>query len=138
MAVAVEYADPEPNGLAAIVGGLIEANVAAHPELERSVAKGGTYAIVAPDVGVAVSIRLAPGRVTIRNGVVGRPDVRVTTDSETLVGLSSVPLRLGLPDVLTKAGREIDRKLLKGTLKVKGLVLHAAKLARLNRLLSVV
>jgi hypothetical protein len=138
MAVQVQYADPEPNGLATIVGGLIEANVMAHPELERSVAKGGTYGIEAPDVGVAVTIGLAPGIVTIRNGVVGRPQVRITTDSETLVGLSSVPLRLGLPDVMTKEGREVNRKLLKGTLKVDGLVLHAVKLARLNRLLSVV
>jgi hypothetical protein len=138
MAVSVEYPDAEPNGLATMVGGLIEANAAAHPELEQLVAKGGTYAIEAPDAGVAVSIRLAPGKVTVRNGVVGRPQVGITTDSETLVGLSSVPLRLGLPDVMTKAGREVNRKLLRGTLKVRGLVLHPAKLARLNRLLSVV
>jgi hypothetical protein len=30
----VEYVDEEPNGLAAILGGLIEANLAQHPERE--------------------------------------------------------------------------------------------------------
>jgi hypothetical protein len=138
MAITVEYPDKEPNGLAAMLGGLIEGNVAAHPELETLLSRPATYAIVAPDADVAVSIRLAPGRVTVRNGVVGRPDVRVTTDSETLVGLSSVPLKFGLPDLMTKAGREVNRKLLKGKLKVKGLLLHPGKLGRLNRLLSVV
>ena len=72
------------------------------------------------------------------HGVVGRPDVKVTTDSETLMGLSSVPLKFGLPDVMSKAGREVNRKLLEGKLKVKGLLLHPVKLGRLNKLLSVV
>jgi hypothetical protein len=137
-AVAVEYPDPEPNGLAAMLGALIEGNVAAHPELAELLSRPATYAIVAPDVDVAVSIRLAGGKVTVRNGVIGRPDVKVTTDSETLMGLSSVPLRFGLPDVMTKAGREVNRKLLGGKVKVKGLLLHPVKLRRLNKLLSVV
>jgi hypothetical protein len=137
-AVMVVYPDSEPNGLAAMIGALIEGNVAAHPELVNRLTRPATYAIVAPDVDVAVSIRLARGTVTVRNGVVGRPDVKVTADSETLMGLSSVPLKFGLPDVMTKAGREINRKLLGGKLKVKGLLLHPVKLGRLNKLLSVV
>jgi hypothetical protein len=75
--------------------------------------------------------------VAVRNGVVGRPHIVVTSDSETLIGLSSVPLKFGLPDAMTKAGREVNRKLLKGLLKVKGLFLHPGKLARLNKLLAV-
>jgi hypothetical protein len=134
----VEYPDPEPNGLASMLGGLIEGNLAAHPERQKLLARRATYSIAAPDVDVAISIRLTPGKVTVRNGVVGRPDVQVITDSETLVGLSSVPLKFGLPDVMTKEGREVNKKLLRGRLKVKGLWLHPGKLARLNKLLSVV
>ena len=133
----VEYRDDEPNGLASMLGGLIEANLAAHPERGKLLAKTATYAIVATDADVAVSIRLGAGRVAVRNGVVGRPHIFVTTDSETLIGLSSVPLKFGLPDAMTKAGREVNRKLLKGQLKVKGLFLHPGKLARLNKLLAV-
>jgi hypothetical protein len=62
----------------------------------------------------------------------------VETDAETLVGLSSVPLRFGLPDVTTKEGREVNRKLLKRRLRVRGLLVHPGRLARLNKLLSVV
>jgi hypothetical protein len=133
----VHYADTEPNGMATMLGGLIEANLAAHPEREKLLAKPATYAIVAPDVHVAVSIRLGAGRVVVRNGAVARPDLRVRANAENLIGLSSVPLRFGLPDAMTKEGRAVNRNLLKGELKVKGLVSHPVKLARLNRLMSV-
>ena len=137
MAASVQFQGGEPNGLAAMLGAIIEGNLAAHPELERLLATPATYAIVAPDVDVAVSIRLSPGTVAVRNGVVGRPNVVVTADSETLVGISAVPLAFGLPDPRTKEGREVNRKLLKRQLRVKGLVRHPGKLARLNKLLTV-
>ena len=91
----------------------------------------------APDAAVSVSIRLAPHEVTVRNGLSGRPDVAIETGSENLIGLSSVPLRFGLPDLTKKEGRAVNRKLLSGELKVRGLFRHPRKLARLNKLLSV-
>jgi hypothetical protein len=135
--VNVRYWDSEPNGLAAMIGGLIQGNLDAHPERMALLSSPATYAIVAPDVDVAVSIRLKDGSVTVRNGVVGRPDIVITADSDALLGLSSVPLRFGLPDATTNEGREVTAKLLKGELKVKGMLIHPLKLARLNRLLSV-
>jgi hypothetical protein len=135
--VTVEYPDAEPNGLAAMLGGILEGNLAAHPDRERLLSNVATYGIRAPDVGVEVSIRLAPGKITVRNGIVGAPQILVETDADTLVGLSSVPLKFGLPDIATKEGREVNRKLLRGRLKVKGLFRHPGKLARLNKLLSV-
>ena len=137
MTVTVEYPDTEPNGLASMLGGIMEGNLASNPERERLLSDVSTYGIRAPDVDVAVSIRLAPGKITVRNGIVGKPDILVQADSETLVALSSVPLKFGLPDIGTKEGREINKKLLKGQLKVKGLLLHPRKLATLNKLLTV-
>ncbi len=137
MSAEVEYLDAEPNGLASMLGGLIEGNLKAHPEREALLSKGATYSIVAPDVGVAVSLRFSPGKVQVRNDEVAKPNVRVETDSETLIGLSSVPLKFGLPDAMTKEGREVNKKLMKRQLKVKGLLSHPGKLARLNKLLAV-
>ncbi len=133
----VRYWDEEPNGLASMIGGLIQGNLDAHPERTALLSSPATYAIVAPDVDVAVSIRLADGGVTVRNGLVGRPNIVITADSEALLGLSSVPLRFGLPDAMTKEGREVTKHLFTGQLKVKGLLMHPLKLARLNKLLSV-
>jgi hypothetical protein len=135
--VNVQYPDPVPNGLSTMMGGLIEANLTAHPERAALIQKRATYAIVAPDVDVAVSIRLYRGTVTVRNGVVGRPNVVIRANSDDLMSLSAVPLRFGLPDLKTKEGRDVNRKLLKGQLQVKGMLRHPGKLARLNKLMSV-
>jgi hypothetical protein len=136
VAVRVEYLDGEPNGLAAMIGGLIEANLEAHPE-RAALLRPALVGIVAVDAGVALTLRLAPGRVTVGNGLSGRTQVVIRTDSETLADLTSVPLRFGFPDPATPAGREATRKLLKRRLKVQGLPRHPGIVSRLNRLLSV-
>ena len=137
MAGRVKFEGGDPDGLAAMLGAIIESNLTAHPEPEQLLLKPATYAIVAPDVDVAVSIGVSPEGVAVSNGVVGRPDVVITAESETLVGMTAVPLWFGLPDVRTREGRDVSRKLLLGRLRVKGLLRHPAKLARLNKLLKV-
>ncbi|MBI4259738.1 MAG: hypothetical protein HY658_04140 [Actinobacteria bacterium] len=137
MAATVVYTDEDPNGLAEMLGGLIEANLSQHPERERLL-RPATIGILAPDAEVGVTIRLAPGRVTMSNGLAGPPPhLLVRAPSETLIELSAVPLKLGLPDLLTSDGRAVNRKLLKGEIKVRGMYRHLGKLARFNKLLSV-
>jgi hypothetical protein len=132
----VEYLDSEPSGLASMIGGIIEGNLAAHPE-RAALLRPAVVGILATDAGVAITIRLAPKRITVANGLLGRPQVVVETDSETLAEMSSVPLRFGLPDAMTPEGRETTRKLMRRELRVHGLVRHPGIVSRLNRLLSV-
>jgi len=136
MVATVEYADAEPNGLAEMLGGLIQANLQQHPERE-SLLRPAVIGIMAPDAGVSISVLIAPEKVTIRNGEPPRAQLRVTADSTTLIELSSVPLRFGLPDSMTKQGREVNGKLFKGELKVRGMLAHLGALSRFNKLLSV-
>ena len=133
----VEYADAEPNGLAEMLGGLIQANLEQHPDRE-ALLRPAVIAIKAPDAEVSVTITVLPGKVTVHNGRQKTPaQLDVTSDSTTLIELSSVPLRFGLPDSMTKDGRAINLKLLKGEIKVKGMLTHLGTLARFNKLLSV-
>jgi hypothetical protein len=132
----VEYLDDEPNGLASMLGGLIEANLEQHPE-RAGLLRKADVGITAPDAEVAVTICLRPGRVTIRNGAPARADLLVTAPSSTLIELSSAPLRFGLPDSMTREGRAVNAKLFRGELKVKGMFAHLGALARFNKLLSV-
>jgi hypothetical protein len=132
----VSYTDEEPNGLATMLGGLIDANLQAHPERE-ALLKPSVIAVTAPDADVSVTLVMSSGRVEVSNGVKGRPDLAVRADSDTLIELSSVPLRFGLPDNMTKEGRAVTGKLMKGEIKVKGMYRAPGKLVRLNKLLSV-
>jgi len=132
----VDYVDEEPNGLATMLGGLIEANLEQHPERE-ALLKPAVIGITAPDAGVSLTLQIAPGRVGVANGLQGRPHLLVRADSDTLIELSSVPLRFGLPDSMTSEGRAVNAKLFKGVIKVKGMIRNLGRLARLNKLLSV-
>lgn len=133
----VRFLDPEPNGIAALLGALLEANVAAHPERRRYLSPPATYVVEASDVSVAATIRIAREGIRIQNGRMPEPDVAVEGTSAMLVGLSSVPVRLGLPDLTTADGRSVVRNLLARRMRVKGLLRHPGKLARLTKLLSV-
>jgi hypothetical protein len=136
--VNVAYADREPNGLAAMVGGLIEANLRQHPE-RRSLLRPAVVELVAADAGVSVRIALSPGQVSISNGSSrpDRPRVRVVADSDGLLLLSSAPLRFGLPDPMSSDGRAVLAKVLRRQVRISGLVAHPLTVARFARLLSV-
>ena len=134
----VVYADEEPNGLAAMVGGLIEANLRQHPE-RRSLLRPAVVELAAADAGVSVRIALSPGRVSVSSGSSrsARPGVRVLADSDSLLLLSSAPLRFGLPDPLARDGRRVLAKVLRREIRISGLVAHPLTVARFGRLLSV-
>lgn len=136
MRATVGYLDDEPNGLATMIGGLIEANLTAHPE-RASLLKPAVIGVMASDAEVACTLRIRPDRVEVRNDLAGHPDVVVRADTETLTELTTAPLRMGFPDAMTPEGRAVTRKLLTGGLKVRGLLSHPGRVARLNRLLSV-
>ncbi len=132
----MRYRD-EPSGLGGMLGGLIEANLAAHPDRARLLRPATVVALEATDIGESVTLRLARTGVVVARGLVGRPRVVVRAPAQTLVELSNVPLWLGLPDPRTPEGRAALRKLRTRQLRVSGMLRHPSVLSRLNRLLSV-
>lgn len=135
--VRVRYADAEPNGLATMVGGLIEANLAHHPQ-RVALLRPAVVELVARDADVGVRLRIDRREVEVSNAPSdGRADLRVVGDSLSLVELASTPLRLGLPDLLHPEGRVVIRKVVSGDLRIEGLLRHPLALSRLSRLLSV-
>lgn len=133
----VEYADEHPNGLATMVGGLIQANLDRHPE-RRSLLHPAVVELAAPDAEVAIGITLSPRRVVVSSGSPpGRRDIRVRADSTELVLLSSVPLRLGMPDPFSAGGRQAIGTVFSRRIRISGALRHPVTLTRLTRLLSV-
>jgi hypothetical protein len=59
----------------------------------------GNVAIVVEDAEVALTMSFQRGKLTVRDGIVGIPDVTVRGDADSVIGMSNVPLsrRLGIP-----------------------------------------
>lgn len=64
-------------------------------------------------------------------------DMTIATDAESLMELTNVPLRLGMPDQLTPKGRVVAGKLMRGDIKVDGLPKQLKLMIRLQRLFTV-
>jgi hypothetical protein len=134
--VTVEYADPEPNGLASMVGTLIEQNVEREPSRVRLL-RPGVATIVSSDADVGITLRTAPSRVLVANGTDSEADLRIEADSQTLLALTAAPLRFGLPDPFDRRGLAVLLDVLRRRVRIRGLVRHPRRLARLTTLLSV-
>lgn len=136
MNVSVRYPDGEPAGLAALVGGLLEANLRADPRRARLL-RPARVEISAPDAGASVRLAIEPGGVRVGGVPDGRADLRVVADSARLLELVGAPLRLGLPDPLHPQGRRVLGALARGEIRIAGLLRHPLLVLRLARLLSV-
>jgi hypothetical protein len=133
-------ASAEENGLALMVSGLILQNLQEHPSKRDDFARlRGRVAIVAEDAGVAMTLAFQGNMVTVSDGIVGVPAVTVRARSEDIVQLSLLELipRVGLPNPLGTATREIFLKSQQGHVRVYGALLHIPMVLRLTRLLSV-
>jgi hypothetical protein len=134
--VTIKVVGGEPSGLASMVADLIEQNLARDPTrtalLRRSVA-----VLDAPDADVTVFLRIERDGVRVGDGDVPDAHLRIRSDSGRLLDLTTAPLRAGLPDPLRPEGRAIVGDLLRGRIRIRGLLRHPLRLARLTKLLSV-
>jgi hypothetical protein len=134
--VTVVYADAEPSGLATMVGGLIDQNIERDPT-RRRLLRSTIASIAVPDAGVSITLRLRPDGIEVRDGADPAAHVAIVADSDRLVALTSAPLRFGLPDPLEPRGRAVLRDLMRRRVRIRGMIRHPRRLARLSSLLSV-
>jgi len=134
--VTVAYPDDAPSGLASMVGGLIEQNLEREPA-RRRLLRPTVASITVPDAGVSITLRLGPGDIEIRDGADATAHVAIVADSERLLALTSAPLRFGLPDALDRRGRAVLRDVVSKRVRIRGMLRHPRRLARLSSLLSV-
>ena len=128
--------DADPNGLARMLAGLLEGNLARRPE-RAALLRPAVVEVDATDAGVAVTVRLDGERVRVSNGTGGpRPDVRVRATGHDLLALSAAPLRYGFPDPFRREGRAVLGRIASGNVRVSGMVRHPMVLSRFSRLLS--
>jgi hypothetical protein len=135
----VDYADKEPSAFASMLGGLIEANVKSRPEKESDfaalVARVGIWVT---DINEGVTLDFKGGRLTVHNGLEPQRTITIRADAETVMSLSNLKIGLfGLPVYYDEVGRGVAGKLLRGKLKIDGMVANLITLNAVTRIFSV-
>jgi hypothetical protein len=135
----VEYGSKEPSAFAEMLGGLIAANVLARPEKKRDfdglVARVGIWVT---DIDEGVTLAFDAGKLTVYNGLESGRTITIRAEAETVMSLSNLKIGLfGMPVYYDEVGRGVAAKLLRGKLKIDGLLTNIATLNRVTRIFSV-
>ncbi len=135
----VEYASKESSAFAGMLGGLIEANVVANPnkrkDFDSLVARVGIWVT---DIDEGVTLVFDAGRLTVYNGLEPRRTITIRAEAETVMSLSNLKIGpFGLPVYYNEVGRGVALKLIRGKLRIDGLLPNIATLNRVTRIFSV-
>ena len=122
-----------------MLGGLIEANVRSRPEkqgdFENLVARVGIWVT---DIDEGVTLDFKGGRLVVHNGLSAKRTLTIRADADTVMNLSNLKIGpLGMPVYFDETGRGIAMKLLRGQLKIDGLLPNVMTLNAVTRVFSV-
>jgi hypothetical protein len=135
----VDYGSKEPSAFAEMLGGLIEANVLARPEKKRDFdVLAARVGIFATDIAEGVTLAFDSGKLTVYNGLEPRRTITIRAETDTVMTLPNLKIGVfGLPVYYDEVGRGVAAKLLRGKLKIDGMLTHIATLNRVTRIFSV-
>ena len=135
----VEYADAEPSAFATMLGGLIEANVLASPSKRQDFdALTARVGIWVTDIDEGVTLDFKGGQLIVHNGLEPNRTLTIRAEAETVMNLSNLKIGLfGLPVYYDEVGRGVAAKLLRGKLKIDGLLPNVMTLNAVTRIFSV-
>jgi hypothetical protein len=122
-----------------MLGGLIDANVCAHPEKKKDFdALAARVGIWVTDIDEGVTLVFEAGRLTVHNGLEAGRTMTIRADAETVMSLSNLKIGpLGMPVYYDEVGRGVALKLLRRKLRIDGLLTNIATLNRVTRIFSV-
>jgi len=128
----------EEVGLAVMVSDLIRQNIEAKPAKKKYLDKlNKNFTIHATDAGVCITLKFHQGNLKISGAEEKDAHVIITTDSQTILDLSAIKIKFGIPWFFDKPGRGVVKKILTGKLKIKGLIVHLISIINLMKLFSV-
>ncbi len=134
----------ENNGFASMLAELLRQNFEAKPhKLKDLRALTGSVALVADDAEIAVTLEFLGDRLVVHDGIRNVPDVTMRGSADTLMAMSNMPVRYGLPIPRRDEPEEmalvtdIFAQMRSGAFKSYGSLFRPAFLLRLTRVMSV-
>jgi len=137
-ATIVVHEDAQENAMANMVAELLQANLYAsrYKRFIFSLMKG-VVMLEAVDAEVRATLFFDKGRCEVYDGMHETPDLRIFTDSESILELSLIRVVGGLPFYFDAAGRGVGKKLVTGDVCIGGMLVHPLLLTQLTIVLSV-
>jgi hypothetical protein len=134
----VGYADAEPSALASMLGGLIEANIAAPRKRKDFDELEARVGIFVSDIDEGVTLDFGKGTLVVHNGMQPNRDLTIRAEADTVMSLSNLKIGLfGMPVYYDEVGRGVAAKLLRRRLRIDGLLGNLATLNSVTRIFSV-
>jgi len=127
----------EELGLALMLQDLLSQNLEQNPHKIKDFKKlNMDIGLIVPDAEVELTMAFKDG-LTIHKGIKGKPKLLITSEADTIMALSNLKIKGGMPYYFDKTGLEVLKAMLTRKLKVKGMILHFASLIRMSKVMSV-
>jgi hypothetical protein len=135
----VDYADGEPSAFASMLGGLIEANVAASPAKRKDFDDlKARVGIFVTDIDEGVTLDFDRGSLVVHNGLQANRDITIRAEADTVMSLSNLRIGpFGMPVYYDAVGRGVAARLVRGRLRIDGMLGNLATLNSVTRIFSV-
>ena len=135
----VAYADPEPSAFASMLGGLIDANIetsrAKHKDFDELDASVGIWVT---DIDEGVTLEFQRGTLVVHNGLTPKRDITIRAEADTVMSLSNLKIGMfGMPVYYDEVGRGVALKLVRGRLRIDGMLGNIATVNTVTRIFSV-
>lgn len=125
-------------GLPVMLADLIRQNIEKRPDKIKSLESLETKVLIEiPDIRTSAGLEFHRGKLTLSGDLSGKPDLHILTDSTTLLDLSLLKIKLGLPYFFDKNGFKILKKILSGKIVIKGLFRNLPVLIHLTKVISI-
>ena len=122
-----------------MLGGLIEANVEGSTEKRKDFdSLTSRVGVFVTDIDEGVTLDFRKGSLLVHNGLQPKRDLTIRAEADTVMNLSNLRIgALGMPVYYDSVGRGVAAKLLRGRLRIEGLLGHLATLNTVTRIFSV-
>lgn len=128
----------EEIGLAVMLKDLLLQNLVEHPHKITDFHKMNiAIGLTVSDADLALTMLFESTGLTIYPGIRGVPGLNIVAEAETVMALSNVRIKWGLPHYFDEPGRALLSAMRRGRLKIKGMFAHFPSLVRLSRIMSV-
>jgi len=128
----------EDTGLALLLKDLLTQNLDQNPHKIRDFIKLDIgIGLLISDADLELTMDFVSGILNLYPGIREGCGIIIKAEADTVMALSNIKIKLGMPYYFDAAGMEIVKAMGTGRLKIKGMLSHFPSLIRLSRVMSV-